>query len=204
MSAIAGFVNFCRSSPDPAIIQRMQLVMTPYGRDAQQHLHTAQGAFCRTLLRTTPEDAIDRQPLRHSATGSVLLFDGRIDNRDELAKRLSISAASLKTLADSDIVLRGLLEKGTDFIVHIIGDFALAWFNRPEQQLHLARDAMGIRPIYWHRTGDTLVFATLPKGIFAHPGIPREIDRTTVNDFLCLLPQQGERKIGRASCRERV
>src|SRR5690554_2514030 len=193
MSAIAGFVNFCRSRPDPTIIQRMQLAMTPYGRDAQHQLCTAQGAFCRTLLRTTPEDALDRQPLVHAATGSVLLFDGRIDNRDELATRLAITADELKTLADSDIVQRGLLDKGTDFIEHLVGDFALAWFNRAEQQLHLARDAMGIRPIYWHRSGDTLVFATLPKGIFAHPGIAREIDRTTVNDFLCLLPQQGER-----------
>ena len=198
MSAIAGIIHFDGHSPDPSIIKRMQAALTPYGRDAQNYVCTSNAAFSRVLLRTTPEDALDNQPLIHRNSGAVLLFDGRVDNRDELAALLSIDADTLATMADSQVVMRGLLETGTDFIEKIVGDFALAFWNRSEQQLHLARDAMGIRPIYWHRHENSVIFATMPKGIFACPGIPREIDHDTVNNFLCLLPQEGNRSFYKA------
>ncbi len=193
MSAIAGFVHFDGHAPDTSIIKRMQAALTPYGRDAQNHVCTGNAALLRVLLRTTPEDALDNQPLIQRNRGSVLVFDGRLDNRDELADHLALDSGMLETMADSHIVMQGLLQQGPDFIESIIGDFALAFWNRAEQQLHLARDAMGIRPIYWHRQKDSIIFATMPKGLFTYPGIPREIDRETVNNFLCLLPQEGNR-----------
>lgn len=193
MSAIAGIIHFDGQPPDASVIKRMQAILTPYGRDSQNHILVGNAAFSRVLLRTTPEDSFDSQPLNHGSRGAILLFDGRLDNRDELADRLSIDAASRRTMADSQIVMQGLLEKGTGFIETIVGDFALAFWDRSAQQLHLARDAMGIRPIYWHRRDDSVIFATMPKGIFAAPGIAREIDQHTVNNFLCLLPQEGNR-----------
>lgn len=193
MSAIGGFINFDGQSPDPSVIKRMQSALVPYGRDAQNHICTSNAAFSRVLLRTTPEDALDNQPLIHRSTGTVLVFDGRVDNREELSSSLSIKVSSLKTMADSQIVMQGLIEKGFDLIEKIIGDFALAFWDRPSQTLHLARDAMGIRPLYWHRKGRSFIFATMPKGIFSCPGVAREIDQDTVNNFLCLLPQEGNK-----------
>lgn len=193
MSAIAGFIHFDGQPTDQSTVKRMQATLTPYGRDAQNHICIGNAAFLRTLLRTTPEDSLDNQPLIHRSSGAVLVFDGRLDNRAELADRLCIDSIALRAMADCHIVMRGLLEKKTGFIEALIGDFSLAFWDRNEQQLHLARDAMGIRPIYWHRHNDSLVFSTMPKGIFAFPGISRSIDHDTVNNLLCLLPQEGNR-----------
>ena len=106
MSAIAGIIQ-CDGRPvDRATLERMQTVLTPYGRDVQNHVHQGSAAFLRTLLRTTPEDRLDHQPLVHAESGTTLLFDGRIDNRDELAHALGLSAAGTALMADSDLVLR--------------------------------------------------------------------------------------------------
>jgi asparagine synthase (glutamine-hydrolysing) len=92
----------------------------------------------------------------------ALAADIRLDNRNELRNALDMPAAS-----DSWLTL-GTFEKwGLDAPQHLLGDFALAWFDRNHRSLTLARDIFGIRPIaYHHRPGQHVVFASFPRGLF--------------------------------------
>ena len=96
MTAIAGIIQFDGRPVNRATLERVQNVLAPYGRDAGNIWHQGAAGLVRTLLRTTPEDAFDRQPLVHPASGQVLLFDGRLDNRDDLLRELEIGRASCR------------------------------------------------------------------------------------------------------------
>jgi len=193
MSAIGGIIHLEGKPVDRATMDRMLSALTPYGQDAQNQIHLGQSAFLRTLLRTTPEDSLDQQPLHHRESNSVLMFDGRIDNRKELAEALRIKASELKLMPDSALVLRALLKWDTNALVKLRGDFALAFWGVSKQRLLLARDPLGFRPLFWVRKPWGLAFATMPKGLFCIPGISTALDEESVHDFLCLLPMTGER-----------
>lgn len=92
MSAIAGLIQLDASAIDRSTLQRMQTLLTPYGRDAQHSWHQQNAGLSRALLRTTPEDSLDQQPLWRAADKLAMVFDGRIDNRDELCE----SSASIR------------------------------------------------------------------------------------------------------------
>lgn len=191
MTAIAGLIRFDGAPVDVNILERMQNLLTPYGRDAQQHWRQGGAGLLRTLLRTTAEDRFDRQPLYHDASDTRLLFDGRIDNRDELIRELGLSAADALLLADSDLALRSVLKWDVDAVRHFIGNFALACWRAREQRLWLARDPLGYRPLFWHRQPGFFAFASLAKVLLAIPGVPRAICEERLADQLLLLPTRG-------------
>jgi asparagine synthase (glutamine-hydrolysing) len=191
MTAIAGIIRLDQNPVDRDTVDRMVNQLKIYGRDAQ-HTHFEQGAaFLRTLLRITPEDSLDRQPLVHPPTRTLLLFDGRLDNREELAEALGISKPDLKLMSDSDVALQACLKWDTETVDRLLGDFALACWNPRQRRLWLARDALGTRPLYWHKSSGFFAFATMPKGLFAIPGIQRAICEERLHDYLCLLPMIG-------------
>ncbi|MBU3729797.1 MAG: hypothetical protein FGM37_11220 [Phycisphaerales bacterium] len=142
--------------------------------------------FVRALLRTLPEDVHDRQPLWHEASGTALIFDGRIDNRDEIARALGIGAAELAQLSDSDVALRVALEWDTSAAERLRGAFAVACWQPARRRLWLARDAMGHRPLFWHQSQGMLAFASMPAGLLALPGVSCELDELSVARALML------------------
>ncbi|VCU70046.1 Asparagine synthetase [glutamine-hydrolyzing] 3 [Pigmentiphaga humi] len=191
MTAIAGVVRLDQTPVDRSALERVQAVLAPYGRDAQHRWQQGEAGFVRTLLRTTPEDSMDRQPLHDAESQTVLLFDGRLDNREELARGLGLDAASLARMADSALALGACLRWDTDAPKRMLGDFAIACWQPARRRLWLARDPLGIRPLYWHRHAGAFVFASMPKGLFAWPWVPRALDEAALHDYLCLLPQDG-------------
>jgi asparagine synthase (glutamine-hydrolysing) len=191
VTAIAGIVQLDSRRPDRAAVERMSALLTPHGSDAQNHLHLPTGALLRTLCRIVPEDSMDSQPMHHHASGSYGLFDGRLDNRDELGAALGIPAPQAALMADSALAFRACMRWDTDAPSHLLGDFAIACWNPRKRRLWLARDPLGSRPLFWHRQASFFAFATMPKALFAIPGVPRAICEERLADFLALLPMQG-------------
>lgn len=191
MTAIAGLVRLDEAPIDRAAVGRMLGLLAPYGRDAQQSHVEPGAAFVRTLLRVSPEDALDRQPLVHAPTGTVLVFDGRLDNRGELAEALGVQGAETRLLSDAELVLQACLRWDTETPARLLGDFALACWQPRARRLWLARDPLGLRPLYWHRQPGFFAFASLPKALFALPGVDKALCEARLHDFLCLLPMMG-------------
>ncbi|HDZ47785.1 hypothetical protein LCGC14_0107170 [marine sediment metagenome] len=191
MSAIAGLIQLDASAIDRSTLQRMQTLLTPYGRDAQHSWHQQNAGLSRALLRITPEDSLDQQPLWRAANKFAMVFDGRIDNRDELCEKLGIDMSQAALMADSELVYQACLRWGTETPKHLLGDFALACWEPQRQRLWLARDPLGMRPLYWHQQDSLLAFATMPKALFAIPGLTKAISEEQLHDYLCLIPMTG-------------
>lgn len=191
MSAIAGIIRLDQHPVDRAALDRMQSVLAPYGPDAQHQWRQDSAGLLRTLLRTTPEDSLDRQPLLAADGSCVLVFDGRLDNRAELAEELGLSTSDSLRLADSELAWLACLRWDTQAVEHLYGAYALACWQPLRQRLWLARDPLGQRPLFWHRQARFFAFASLPKALFCVPGIPRELCEQRMLDRLALLPLKG-------------
>ncbi|NWH03401.1 asparagine synthetase B family protein [Desulfobacter latus] len=191
MTAIAGIIYFDKKPVDPGVLERMKNILEPYGRDAQ-HIWKEPGAgVLRMLSRITPEDAMDEQPLISADGNRVVVFDGRIDNRDELADKLDITPRQSRIMADSAFALKAFERWDNACLDYLLGDFAFAVWNRQSRRLFLARDPLGLRPLYWHKTNRFFAFATLSKGLFAIPDVPRQLCEARMADYLALLPMKG-------------
>jgi asparagine synthase (glutamine-hydrolysing) len=185
MSAIAGIIRFDEQSVNPETVNHIQIALKPYGPDVQRHWATRHTSFLHNLLRITPEDYFDHQPLTHPLSGTTVLFDGRIDNRDELSHLLGFTAEEIATMADSTLVLQACLNWGTKVVDYLLGDFALACWQANQRKLWLARDPMGTRPLFWHQNNHFFAFATMPKGLFAIPGISKDLCEEFLYEYLC-------------------
>lgn len=186
MTALAGLWNF-GGAPAKATVERMLAAQAIYGKhDAMANVGAV--AFGRRLWPLTPEDTFDTGPVYAADSTVLLTADIRIDNRAELAAVLGISLAGV---SDPALTAAVIARWGTDGISRIVGPFALAIWEAPNARLTLARDALGERPLHYHRGDGFVAFASMPKGLHAHPGIDYTADPQMVVDFLALVPETG-------------
>ena len=119
----------------------------------------------------------------------AIVADARIHNRKNLLDQLEKSGDRPSGDAhDDELILRWYLAKGWQGLDQIIGDFSLAIFDGRTRELILARDAFGVRPLYWMDRHGHMVFASEPRGILAHPMAEPDIDQDFIVRLLAGLP----------------
>ena len=193
MTAIAGIVAQSSNCASLSAIDRMQVQLSRFGPDGKSITKRGAVAFLRTLLRSAPEDVFDRQPLLHSPSATLLAFDGRLYNRDDLADQLNIPLPEMQYLSDADIVLRAVIRWNDDAPKYLNGDFGMAVWREAKRELWLARDPLGIRPLFWTRNREIIAFSTQATALFCIDGVSDQIDDETLHDQLCLIPNTDER-----------
>src|SRR5579859_3905078 len=153
MSGIVGLWNRDGRPVEADVLARMSATLAHRGPDGEGHrLIGDVGLACRHL-RVTPEETGEIQPLV-GASGTALVMDGRLDNRDELASALHAP----RTASDAALALDAYGRWSEEFAAHLVGDFAIAVFDVERHRLVLARDAIGIRPLYYHEGRHFLAF----------------------------------------------
>jgi len=185
MSAIAGLVRFDGQSAAARQIERMANALRGYGPDRLDVTVAGPAGLAHLLMRTTPEDQFERQPLRGKA-GIVLAADLRLDNRDELLERLGIGLGTGASWPDSRILLVVWEKYGDEAWGMLRGPFAAAIWDPRRACLTLARDHLGLNVVMWHKSEHFFAFATMPKGLLALEDVPREINEQKLADFLVL------------------
>jgi asparagine synthase (glutamine-hydrolysing) len=191
MSAIAGLWRFDGRLDAGESCARMLAAQAIYGPHDGAQWSSGPVALGRRLTRLLPEDAGDRQPLVGAGGRHVVVADLRLDNRDELAAALAISAERARTLCDAAILLAALERWGDSCVEHLVGDYAFAQWDGAERRLLLARDPLGRRPLHYWRGPNVFAFASMPKGLHALADVPYAPDEEQVAEFLALLPQSG-------------
>lgn len=233
MSAICGFWLLHGDSHPRSVCERMLQSLAAHGpdacslvagdathpaagpnRNANGPFRASDGASCITLrglalghrlLKITPEDALEAQPLpAHSLDAAPtdaagkwagdatlwLVADARIDNRAQLAAELALSSDQAASMADSAFVLHAWQRWGQDCVAHLVGSFAFAVWDARAQQFFLARDHSGDRPLYFRKTAESFLFATTARAVRACPGVSSEMDeRQLARDLIGLPPE---------------
>src|SRR5262249_12833554 len=135
------------------------------------------------------------QPFFSEDRNTILVFNGEIYNHAELRKDLEDLGHRFISHCDTEVVLRAFLQWDTECFSRLRGMFALAVWNQLEKRLVLARDRVGIKPLYICTLGNQLYFASELKSLFAHEEIPRELDFTALGHYLAMNYVPGPRTL---------
>ncbi|HEX7071614.1 MAG TPA: lasso peptide isopeptide bond-forming cyclase [Rhodothermales bacterium] len=187
MSGIAGIFHLSGRPVDPTQLESMTDAIAHRGPHGQGHWVDGPIGLGHVLLRTVPEARFESQPLNSEDERFVVVLDGRIDNREELVEALDLPRRMLR---EPDVVLVGEAYRkwGTSIAKHLLGDFALAIWDREARQLFLARDHFGIRPLFYvHEPGRLFAFASEVKALRAAGLASNRLDSLKIAQFL-LLP----------------
>jgi asparagine synthase (glutamine-hydrolysing) len=141
-------------------------------------------AFGHLQFCTTPESVEERQPLLSPAGEACLVWNGRLDNRRELLEGLAARGENPVDRTDPDLVLSAYLLWGGDCVQHLIGDFAMAIWDRRLRQLWCARDYVGLRPFYYFWDGKTFLFGPEMRALLAHPLVSLKINEGMAGEYL--------------------
>lgn len=189
MSGIAGVWHLDGRPVSPDELNGMAERLAHRGGDARGVWLGGDVGLACELRRVTPESLQESQPARHPA-GHAIVFDGRLDCRKELLSVLP-AGRSLEGAPDPELLLAAYEELGERLFAHLNGDFAFALFDARQRKLYLVRDPMGVRPLYYHRAGDTFLFASEVKAFLDHPKFDaRPNDRDLADLLLATSPLQ--------------
>ncbi|MFH0975752.1 MAG: asparagine synthase (glutamine-hydrolyzing) [Spirochaetota bacterium] len=128
-----------------------------------------------------------KQPMFNEDGSICVVFNGEIFNYIELREELEKKGHRLATHSDTEVIVHGYEEWGRDCFTHFTGQFAIAIWDAKEKRLVLARDRVGIRPLFYSMLPDgTFLFASEMKAIFRYPGVTPEIDMRGIEQIFTL------------------
>ncbi len=180
MSGIVGIYHLNQKLIDANELHQMVEILAHRGPDSSDIWYDGSVGMGHRMLWTTPESLNERLPL---VKGNLsITAEARIDNRDELARVLTLPNRPLEKIADSEFILAAYEKWGTDCPDHLLGDFAFSIWDG--QQLFCARDHFGVKPFYYYKSDHRFLFASEIKALIRLSSIPCKINEARIADYL--------------------
>ena len=184
MCGITGFTHKWYL-PDPNLIGEATKALAHRGPDRQAVFESELVSIGAARLKIR-DLAGGNQPLTDASGDTVIAFNGEIYNQAELRAALQQAGHKFHSSSDTETVLRAFLEWDTECFSRLRGMFAVALWTESERRLVLARDRIGIKPLYFAQHGEDLYFGSELKSIFSHAEIDRKIDLAALDCYLAL------------------
>lgn len=183
MCGIAGIFNLDGEPVSPVILKKMTDTITHRGPDGEGfYIDNFLGLGHRRLAIIDLSSA-GHQP-RSSPDGQfVITYNGEIYNFPELKLELERMGHRFKSRTDTEVVLRAYIQWGSDCVRRFNGMFSFVIWDNARQELFLARDRYGIKPLYYTFQGRVFLFASEHKAILEHPAVRREIDLEALLEY---------------------
>jgi len=184
MCGICGQLNFARNEPvEPEAIRRMTESIRHRGPDDEGYLISGPLGFGFRRLSII-DLAGGHQPMSDAEETVWVIFNGEIYNFKELRAELEQRGHRFHTRSDTEVIIHGYKEWGTDVFNHLNGMFGLAIWDVKKERLVVARDAMGIKLIYYKIANGQLTFGSEIRAILAAEDSKPEVDPVALNLFL--------------------
>jgi asparagine synthase (glutamine-hydrolysing) len=175
MCGICGTLSLTGSRADPRLLREMIGTLRHRGPD-----DTGVYAHQQVGLGHARLSVIDlsggSQPMHDEQKSLWITFNGEIFNYIELRDDLVKKGHKFATRSDTEVVLHQYQEKGEDCVKDFNGQFAFAIWDAKKQKMFLARDRLGVRPLFFTKSANSFLFASEIKALFAHPGVRREVE----------------------------
>jgi asparagine synthase (glutamine-hydrolysing) len=184
LCGIAGFTHKNRIAPHGRIQQALA-TLHHRGPDQQGAFSSESFSCCAARLKIIDLEC-GNQPILENGGESGIVFNGEIYNHLEIRAELEKLGHRFSSHSDTETVLKAFLQWDTGCFERLRGMFAVALWNRTQKRLLLARDRMGIKPLYYTRVGEDLYFGSELKAIFVHPEIPRRLSPDGLDCYLAL------------------
>jgi asparagine synthase (glutamine-hydrolysing) len=184
VSGIVGIYHVNGRLVDRQLIERMSDAIAHRGRDEGGVWVDGPVGMGHRMCHTTPESLFEKQPLTDEMNRLCLVYDGRVDNRDELKKSLEEKDVRLRDETDGEIILKLYKSYGESFIAKIIGDFAMVIWDKTRRKLLCARDFIGLKPLFYHFDGNTFRWASEFHALFEDFAVRQDPNEGLVGEYL--------------------
>ena len=184
MCGIAGWFDAKgRGEVSRSLLAQMNRSMVHRGPDEDGlHLEPGLGLVHRRL--SIIDLSTGRQPLYNEDGSVAVVFNGEIYNFQELVKELSACGHTFRTRTDTEAIVHGWEQWGESCVTRFRGMFAFALWDRNRETLFLARDRLGVKPLYYAQLPEgPWIFGSELKALLVHPGLPRVIDPLAVEEY---------------------
>ena len=190
MCGIVGFVNYKKTVlSSKNILNDMMQVISKRGPDEEGtylNEHVALGH--KRLIVIDPEGGKQPMVQKYSNDEYSIVYNGQIYNTKELKDTLQQNGFEFKTHSDTEVLLKGYMHYGKDVVHHLNGIFSFAIWDSKLQELFLARDHFGVKPLFYTIYDNTFIFASELKAIFAYPNIRKKIDNQGISELFGIGP----------------
>jgi len=184
MCGIAGILEFGDNTHvDSGVLRRMCDVMAHRGPDDDGSF--TQGGVGLGMRRLSIVDlSTGHQPISNEDRTITLVFNGEIYNHQALRQRLIALGHRYRTQSDTETIVHLYEEYGKDCVQHLRGMFAFAVWDATKKTLFIARDRLGIKPLYYCITSRNFIFGSEIKVLMTYPGTRPEFNRSALPEFL--------------------
>ncbi len=184
MCGIAGYINSSRDCPaDQEIVERMCQTILHRGPDDQGVY--VDGSVAIGMRRLSIIDvSTGHQPISNESQTIWVVLNGEIYNYRELAVWLKSRGHHIRTFSDTEVIVHLYEEFGEDCVHKLRGMFAFAVWDGPNSRLFIARDRLGVKPLFYAWDGKRLVFGSELKAVLAHPAVERQLDMEGILYYL--------------------
>lgn len=197
MCGIAGILYADPARPvEPTVLKAMADAVAHRGPDAEGFWSEAGIGLAHRRLSIIDLASGD-QPIGNEDGSVQVIFNGEIYNYHALRDGLTARGHRLQTHSDTEAIVHLYEEHGPALVEKLRGMFAFALWDRSRRSLVLARDRLGIKPLYVYRDAEKLLFASELKAILAHPEVARAIDPAALEDYFAFGMVCGPRTIFR-------
>ncbi len=188
MCGICGYVGI----EEPGLIERMTAVLQHRGPDDFGHFRDGNVSLGHRRLSII-DLAGGQQPMTNPEGSLVIVFNGEIYNFREIRQSLYERGVGFESDSDTEVLLRSYEIHGAGALDKLNGMFAFAIYDRNRKELFLARDRVGIKPLYYLELPGKLLFASEAKALFCYTGWSRTLNTQAVQDYLFLRYVPGHR-----------
>ncbi|QJD81754.1 asparagine synthase (glutamine-hydrolyzing) [Cohnella herbarum] len=193
MCGITGWIDWNKDLTTQAdTIEKMTETLELRGPDASGTWLSRHCAFGHRRL-SVMDPANGAQPMVRPAKGQdnhdcVLVYNGELYNAPELRKQLEGLGYRFRTTCDTEVLLLSYVEWGPECVEKLNGIFAFAIWQTAEEKLFMARDRLGVKPLFYRREEGRFLFGSEAKSILAHPDVPAEIDAEGLAELFVIGP----------------
>ncbi|MER7168590.1 N-acetylglutaminylglutamine amidotransferase, partial [Micromonospora sp. NPDC000207] len=184
MCGISGEARFDGSPPDADAVLRMNEALRSRGPDGEGTWDGGWVALGHRRLTVIDLSDAGGQPMVREDMGLALVFNGCIYNYPQLREQLRAAGHTFHSTSDTEVILVAYAEWGEDFVDHLVGMFAVGLVDRTRRRLVLARDRLGIKPLYLAERSGRLRFASTLPALLAAGDVDTSVDPVALHHYL--------------------
>ncbi|KOP83838.1 asparagine synthase (glutamine-hydrolyzing) [Cytobacillus solani] len=192
MCGITGWINWHRDlTKEEFIVEKMAQTLAKRGPDASSVWSARHATFGhKRLIVVDPEGGV--QPMTKTKNGNTytIVYNGELYNTEDIRKELIQRGHSFKSHSDTEVFLTSYMEWAEGCIAHLNGIFAFAVWDHRQEKLFMARDRLGVKPLFYKEEHGSLLFGSELKAILAHPNVKAEVDREGLQEVFGLGPSK--------------
>jgi asparagine synthase (glutamine-hydrolysing) len=190
MCGITGWIDWSEDlTKQKHVLEVMSETLAKRGPDDKGYWFSTCAALAhRRLIVIDPEGGAQPMSRRYCQHEYVIIYNGELYNTPELRQELETRGHIFQSHSDTEALLLSYIEWGTGCVDHLNGIYAFAVWNEAEQSLFMARDRMGVKPLFYTRKGNALIFGSELKALLTHPAIKAEVNSEGLAEIFVMGP----------------